>query len=115
MTKKLILNFSFGLFEIRHLLHRIVEKNINQSKLHMPKFILKSSSGNILYGNTVTLDTSFINNAANYGGMLYELKKLNIRDGFGFQIDNAGDILMEHAVYEKCARLLKKFGVKRVN
>ena len=81
----------------------------------MPKFIPKSSSGNILYGNTVILDTSFINDAANYGGMLYGLKKLNIRDGFGFQIDNAGDILMERTAYKKCAWLLKSFGVKAIN
>lgn len=81
----------------------------------MPKFILKSLSGNILYGNTVILDTSFINDDADYGGMLYELKKLNIRDGFEFQIDNAGDILMGRTVYKKCARLLKKFGVRAVN
>lgn len=81
----------------------------------MPKIILKSSSGNTLYGNTVILDTSFINDAADYGGMLYELKKLGIRDGFEFQIDNANDLLMERSVYKKCARLLKKFGVKAVN
>ena len=63
----------------------------------MSRFILKSSSGNILYGNTVILDTFFINDAVDYGGMLYELKKLNIRDGFEFQIDNAGDILKDLA------------------
>lgn len=81
----------------------------------MPTFILKSSSGNILYGNTVILDTSFINDATDYGGMLHELKKLGIRDGFEFQIDNAGNILMERAVYKKCVGLFKKFGVKLVN
>lgn len=81
----------------------------------MPKIILKSSSGNTLYGNTVILDTSLINDAADYGGMLYELKKLGIQDGSEFQIDNAGDLLMHRAIYKKCARLLKKFGVKAVN
>ena len=81
----------------------------------MSKIILKSPSGNILYGNTVILDTSSINDVADYGGMLYELKKLGVRDGFEFQIDNANDLLMERAVYKRCARLLKKFGVKAVN
>lgn len=81
----------------------------------MSKFIHKSSSGNVLYGNTIILDTSYIDDSADYGGMLYELKKLDIRDGFGFQIDNAGDILMECPVYKKCARLLKKFGVRAIN
>ena len=81
----------------------------------MSKVILKSPSGNILYGNTVILDTSFINDDADYGGMLYELKKAGVRDGFEFQIYNAGDILMERTVYKKCARLLKKFGVKAIN
>lgn len=69
----------------------------------MSKILLESSSGNILYGNTVILDTSFIKDAAEYGGMLYELKKLDIRDGSGFQIDNTGDLLMHRAVYKKCA------------
>lgn len=81
----------------------------------MPKILLRSSSGNTLYGNTVILDTSLINDAADYGGMLYELKKLNIRDGYEFQIDNAGDILMNRDVYKKCSKLLKGFKVKAVN
>lgn len=81
----------------------------------MHKFSLKSSSGNTLYGGVVILNTSVINDTVDYGGMLYELKKLGIRDGFEFQIDNAGGILMERPIYKKCARLLKKFGVRAVN
>ena len=68
-----------------------------------------------MYGDTVILDTSLINDPADYGGMLYELKKLGIRDGFEFQIDNASDILMNRDVYKKCSRLLKEFKVKAVN
>jgi len=75
----------------------------------------RSTNGNILYGNTVILDTFLINDTADYGGMLYELKRIGIRDGSGFQIDNAGDLLMQRIVYKKCIRLLKKFGVKAIN
>ena len=48
-----------------------------------------------MYGNTVILDTFLINDTADYGGMLYELKKLGIRDGSEFQIDNTGVLLMQ--------------------
>jgi len=61
----------------------------------MLKNIPKSPNGNILYGNTVILDTFLINDTADYGGMLYELKKLGIRDGSEFQIDNTGVLLMQ--------------------
>jgi len=81
----------------------------------MPKIPLKSSTGNTLYGDTVILDTSLINDPADYGGMLYELKKLNIRDGYEFQIDNASNILMNRDAYKKCVKLLKEFKVKAIN
>jgi len=81
----------------------------------MQKKPFKGYNGNNLYSNTMILDASLINDAADYGGMLYELKKLGIQDGSEFQIDNASDILMSRAIYKKRARLLKKFEVKVVN
>jgi len=81
----------------------------------MPKIFLKSSSGNTSYGNIVTLNTYLINDIVDYGSIFYKLKKLGIRDGSEFQIDNTGDLLMQRTIYKKCVRLLKKFGVKKVN
>lgn len=76
---------------------------------------LRSSSGRTLYGDVAILDTSEIEDAADYGGMLYELKKLGIIDGESYQIDNAGDLLMYRHAYKKCKNVLRKFGVKAVN
>ena len=76
---------------------------------------LQSSGSRTLYGDVVILDTSEIADDADYGGMLYELKKLGITDGEAYQIDNAGDLLMYRHAYEKCKNMLKKFEVKTVN
>lgn len=76
---------------------------------------LQSSRGRTLYGGVVILDTSEVEDEADYGGMLYELKKLGIRDGEHFQVDNGGDILMYREAYEKCAEVIEKFGAKPVN
>ena len=76
---------------------------------------LKSSSGRTLYGGVVILDTSEIEDEVDFGGMLYELKKLGIRDGYEYQVDNAGDILMYFDAYGKCTNILKRFGVRAVN
>ena len=73
---------------------------------------LQSSSVRTLYGDVVLLDTLEIPGPADYGGMLYELKKLGIVDGDAFQIDNAGDLLMYRDVYRRCTHVLEKFGVK---
>ena len=76
---------------------------------------LRSSNGSALYENVAILDTSEIEDAADYGGMLYELKRLGIIDGESYQIDNAGDLLMYRHAYKKCKNVLNKFGVKAVN
>ena len=76
---------------------------------------LQSSGGGTLHGDAVILDTSEIADYADYGGMLYELKKLGIVDGEVYQIDNAGDLLMYRHAYEKCKNMLKRFEVKAVN
>ncbi|MBM4446573.1 MAG: hypothetical protein FJ023_04370 [Chloroflexi bacterium] len=73
---------------------------------------LQSSSGLTLYGNVVIAVTSELEDMADYGGVLYELKKLGIRDGKEYQIDNAGDLLMYRDAYKKCARILRKFKVE---
>jgi hypothetical protein len=75
----------------------------------------RSSSGRTLYGEVVILDTSAIEDQADYGGMLYELKKLEVQEGREYQIDNAGDLLMYRDAYKRCKRILEKFGVKVVN
>ena len=62
----------------------------------------------------VILDTSEILDFADYGGMLYELKKMNICDGKEFQIDNGGDLLMYYTAYKQCSNILDGFGVKAV-
>ncbi len=64
--------------------------------------------------NVVIIDTSEIEDEADYGGMLYELKKINIRDGEAYQIDNCGDLLMYQYAYERCKLILKKFSVKAI-
>lgn len=76
---------------------------------------LQSSRGRTLHGDVVILDTSEIADYADYGGMLYELKKSSILDAEAYQIDNAGDLLMYRHVYENCKNILEKFGVKAVN
>ncbi|MCL4459969.1 MAG: hypothetical protein M1136_06870 [Chloroflexi bacterium] len=71
--------------------------------------------GTGLYAGIVIVDTFEIEDYADYGGLLYELKKLGIRDGEEYQIDNAGDLLMYRDAYKRCKRILEKFGVKVVN
>lgn len=71
--------------------------------------------GTGLYAGVVIIDTSEIEDDADYGGMRYELKKLHIRDGEEYQIDNAGDLIMSREAYERCKHILKKFGAKAVN
>lgn len=68
--------------------------------------------GTGLYAGIVIIDTSEIEDEADYGGMLYALKKLDIRDGEEFQIDNAGDLLMTHEAYKRCKKIFAKFGAK---
>jgi hypothetical protein len=68
--------------------------------------------GTGLYAGVVIVDTSEIEDEADYGGMLYELKKLVIRDGKEYQIDNGNDLIMYYNAYEKCKHILKKFGAK---
>ncbi|MFQ5430991.1 MAG: hypothetical protein ACE5EN_00625 [Nitrospinota bacterium] len=60
----------------------------------------------------VILDTSEIEDFIDYGGMLYELKKINICDGKEYQISNGGDLLMIYGAYEECRDVLDKFSVK---
>lgn len=71
--------------------------------------------GTGLYAGIVILDTSGIEDDVDYGGMLYELKKIGIRDGEAYQIDNAGNLLMYYDEYKKCKHILEKFGVKAAN
>lgn len=73
---------------------------------------LQSSRGRILYGGVMILDPSEMEDEIDYGGMLYELKKLGIRDGEAYQISNGGVILMYSDVYKRCRHIIKKFGVK---
>lgn len=58
------------------------------------------------------MDTSEIEDEIDYGGMLYELKKIGVRDGEAYQIDNCGDLLMYRDAYRRCKHILKKFGGK---
>lgn len=71
--------------------------------------------GTGLYAGVVIIDSSDIDDDADYGGMLYELKKLGILDGAAYQIDNGGDLLMFREEYQRCKRVIKKFGGKAVN
>ena len=71
--------------------------------------------GTGLYAGVLIIDTSEIEDDADYGGMLYELKKVGIRDGEEYQIDNGGNLLMYRDAYKRCKRILEKFGVKVVN
>lgn len=73
---------------------------------------LQSSSGRTLYRDVVILDTSEIEDNVDYGGMLYELKKIGIRDGEAYQIDNCGDLLMYRDAYRRGKHIIKKFGAK---
>jgi hypothetical protein len=71
--------------------------------------------GTGLYAGVVIIDCSEIEDEADYGGMLYELKKLGIRDGEQYQIDNGGDLLMYYDDYKRCKKIIKKFGAKATN
>jgi hypothetical protein len=63
----------------------------------------------------VIIDTSGIKDHADYGGMLYTLKARGLREGEAYQIDNAGDLLMNYRAYERCRLVLRRFGAKAVN
>lgn len=71
--------------------------------------------GSGLYAGVVILDTSEIEDVVDYGGMLYKLKEIGIKDGEEYQSDSAGDLLMNYDAYQKCKKILKRFGVKAVN
>jgi len=73
---------------------------------------LQNSRGRTLHGAVVILDSSKIEGEIDYGGMLYELKKLGVRDGESYQIDNCGDLLMYRDAYRRCKHILEKFGAK---
>jgi len=73
---------------------------------------LQSSRGRTLHGDVVIFDTSEIADYADYGGMLYEFKKIGVRDGEAYQIDNCGDLLMYRDAYRRCKHILEKFRVK---
>lgn len=73
---------------------------------------LQSSRDRTLHRDVVILDTSEIADYADYGGMLYELKKIGVRDGEAYQIDNCGDLLMYRDAYTRCKHILENFGVK---
>ena len=73
---------------------------------------LQDGSGGTLCAGVVILDTSEIEDDADYGGMLYELKKIGVRDGEAYQIDNCGDLLMYRDAYRRCKHILEKFRVK---
>jgi len=73
---------------------------------------LQSSRGRRLRGDVVILDTSEIADNADYGGMLYEIKKVGVRDGEAYQIDNCGDLLIYRDAYRKCKHILEEFRVK---
>ena len=60
----------------------------------------------------VTLDSSEIEDEIDYGGMLYELKKVGVRDGEAYQIGNRGDLLMYRDTYRRCKHILEMFGAK---
>ena len=79
------------------------------------RFTQKEAIVNTISMDVVILDTSAIKDEIDYGGMLYELKNLGIKDGKAYQIDNGGDLLMHYHVYQKCRRMLKRFRVKIVN
>ena len=76
---------------------------------------LPSSSGRTLHGAVVILASSEIEDEIDYGGMLYELKKIGLRDGEAYQIDNCGDLLMYRDAYRRCKHILKKFGVNALS
>jgi hypothetical protein len=63
----------------------------------------------------VILDTSMIENGIDYGGMLFALKNVKVRDGQEYQIDNGLGLLMDFRAYKKCRNILNKFGVKAIN
>lgn len=65
-----------------------------------------------MYSDVVIIDTSEIEDEADYGGLLYELKNLDIRDGEAYQIDNCGDLFMYRYAYKICKPILIKFTVK---
>lgn len=48
---------------------------------------LQSKSRRMLHGAVVILDSSEIEDEIDYGGMLYELKKIGVRDGEAYRID----------------------------
>jgi len=76
---------------------------------------LQDSNGGILCRGVLILDASGIEDDADYGGMLYELKKSGIRESETYQIDNAGDLLMYRDAYRRCKHILEKFGAKVVS
>jgi len=87
-------------------------KNKNKDKVYT---IEGGILGTGLYAGVVIIDTSEIEDDVDCGGMLYELKKIGIRDGEAYQIGNGGELLMYYDAYKKCKHILKKFGAKPAN
>ncbi|KPK89402.1 hypothetical protein AMJ80_09850 [bacterium SM23_31] len=86
-------------------------RNGNKGKFYLNEWGILGTG---LYTGVVILDTSQFEELADYGGILYELKKIGIRDGEAYQIDNCGDLLMCRDAYKRCKHIIKKFGVKVV-
>ena len=86
-------------------------RNGNKGKAYTNEGEILATS---LHVGVVILDTSQSEYLADYGGVLYELKKIGIRDGEAYQIDNSGNLLMYRDVYKRCKRILRKFGVEVV-
>lgn len=63
----------------------------------------------------VILDTSSIQGSADYCGLIYELKKVDIIDGKNYQIDNDNDLLMAYKSYKRCKRILNMFHIVSIN
>lgn len=58
----------------------------------------------------VIIDTSEIVDFADFGGMLYELKKLNVREGTDFQFGNGAEMLIHDGAFVRCRGILQRFG-----
>ncbi len=72
--------------------------------------------GSGLYGGIVILDmaSSSIEDFDERDVLFRDLAKISVYDGIDFQIDNAGDLIMEYDAYKRCQPILEKYGVYAV-
>jgi hypothetical protein len=72
-------------------------------------------AGEVPTASVVHVDVSDMEDPADYGGLLFELKKMGILEGRDYQIEGNGcGLFMCYSSFQRCQGVLLRFGVAPV-